>query len=267
MGEMATKSKTFWQQYKAYRARVWRRALSDTGSLLGLNKTTIWIILITVTGWLALWFLFKWPWGQLTGQIIPAIAFVIAMIVVGVLILLGRLMAAPVFIDQEQQRAIELPRTPDITLSQLRGHGENIQTIYGTSDSWLVLLRDLILLNRNERDEVVSLKLWWPLKNDAVVFSPQTAPPVSPNIGQVSLLKGVENIPPRRSATGSLLFQIPRSTAPDISVSFFIIIVTSRLSGIECAFNSLTFTEVRKPYPRSIAELNPQLASNFLKAN
>jgi len=240
----------------------------DTESLLGLNKTTIWIILITVIGWLALWFLFKWPWGELTGQIIPAIAFVIAMIVAGVLILLGRLMAAPVFIDQEQQRTIELARTSDITLSQLRGHGDNIQTIYGSSDSWLVLLRDLILLNRNERDEVVSLKLWWPLTNDGVVFSPQTAaPPASPNIGQVSLLKGVENIPARRSATGSLLFQIPRSTAPDIAVSFFIIIVTSQLSGIENAFNSLTFTEVRKPYPRTIEELNPNSRLILSKQN
>ena len=41
---------------------------------------------------------------------------------------------------------------------------------------------------------------------------------------------------------------------------FFIIIVTSQLTGIERAFNTISFTEVTKPYPRTIDELNGQLA-------
>lgn len=158
------------------------------------------------------------------------------------------------------QLSEKLAKTSDITLSQLRGHGDNIQSTYGSSDSWLVLIRDLIVVNRSERDEVVSLKLWWPLNNDEVVFSPQTAPP--PSIGKVSLLTGAENVPPRRSITGSLLFKIPRSTVPHISAPFCIIMVTSQLTGAERAFNSLTFTEVMKPYPRTIEELNRQLASS-----
>ena len=76
--------------------------------------------------------------------------------------------------------------------------------------------------------------------NSGLVFSPQITLPPDIDIGQVSLLKGVENIP----ATGSLLFKIPRSTISDISASFFIITITNQLTGIERAFNSLTFTEV-----------------------
>lgn len=257
---MTTKSETFWQQYKAYRRRVWRRALSDTRATLGLNKTTAWISLITVISWSALWIFFKWTWSELTGQIVPVIAFVIAMIAVGFLILIGRLAAAPVRIDQEQRQAIELARTSGITISQLRGHGDNIQSTYGSPDSWFVLIRDLIIVNRSERDEVVSLTLWWPLRSGEVTFSPQTTPP--PNVGQISLITGAENIPARRSITGSLLFKILKTTVPDISVPFLIIIVTSQLTGIERAFNSLTFTEVMKPYPRTLEELNRDLASS-----
>ena len=251
---------TFWRLYKAYHKRVWLRALSDTRAILGINKTTFWIAATTIISWLALWLLFKWTWTQLSGEIIPVLTVVIATIAIGFLILMARLMAAPVLIDQEQRRAIELARTSGITISQLRGHGDNIQSTYGSSDSWLVLIRDLIIVNRSERDEVVSLTLWWPLKSGAVTFSPQTTPP--PNVGSISLITGAENIPARRSVTGSLLFKILRTTVPDISVPFLIIIVTSQLTGIERAFNSLDFTEVMKPYPRTLEELNQQLASS-----
>src|SRR5438034_8875158 len=100
-------AETFWQQYKAYRGRVWRRALFDTWGILGLNKNTVFICLITVTSWLALWLLFKWTWGDLEGQIVPVAAFAIATIIVGLVILVCRVIAAPVLIDQEQRRAIE----------------------------------------------------------------------------------------------------------------------------------------------------------------
>ena len=162
------------------------------------------------------------------------------------------------------QLSEKVARTSDITLSQLRGHGDNIQAIWGSSDSWLVLIRDLILVNRGERDEVLSLKLCWPLNNDVLVFSPQTALPPTrpPNIGDVSLLTGAEDIPARRSVRGSLLFKIPRSTVPEMSPPFLIVLVTSQLTGIERAFNSLTFTEVTKPYPRTLEDLNRQLASS-----
>jgi len=210
---------------------------------------------------LVLWLLFKWNWTELTGEIIPVLAVVVGTIMIGFLILIARLIAAPVFIDQEQGLAIELARTSGITISQLRGHGDNIQTIYGSSDSWLVLIRDLLIVNRSERDEVVSLTLCWPLKSGAVTFSPQRTLP--PNERQIPLITGAENIPARRGLTGNLLFKIPKTTVPDISVPFFIIIVTSQLTGIERAFNSLDFTEVIKPYPRTLEELNQQRGSSI----
>jgi hypothetical protein len=245
-----------------YLQNIFSLAFRDTLRAFGLTTSTLFLGAVSLgLGVFIHWYAKGWPEASEEVAIFIMYSFAPTLLLVGGVFIWNFLWYGPYTLHA--QLSEKLARTSDITLSQLRGHGDNIQTIYGTSDSWLVLIRDLILLNRNERDEVVSLKLWWPLKNDGVVFSPQTAaPPASPNIGQVSLLKGVENIPARRSATGSLLFQIPRSTAPDISVSFFIIIVTSRLSGIECAFNSLTFTEVRKPYPRTIEELNRQLASS-----
>lgn len=140
---------------------------------------------------------------------------------------------------------------PDIAITQLKGHGDNIQTISRSTDSWHVLIRDLTVVNNTERDEVVSLKLWWPLNNGAVTFTPQRDRPPN-NIPPMRLLNRVENIPARKSITGSLLFKILVSTVPEISAPFFIIIVKSELTGIERAFNSLSFTEVMKPYPRTL---------------
>lgn len=158
------------------------------------------------------------------------------------------------------QLSEKLARTSEIAISQLRGHGDNLYSTYSSRDLLFVLIRDLILVNRSERDEVVSLKLWLPLNNSEVVFSPQTEP--LPNVAHGPLLTVAENIPARRSVTGSLLFKIPRTTVPNISAPFLIIMVTSQLTGIQRAFNSLTFTEVKKPYPGTIEELNRQLASS-----
>ena len=160
----------------------------------------------------------------------------------------------------QAQATAKLVRTPDITISQSRGHGDNLQSIGGDSNSWFVLIRDLILVNHSERAEVVSLKLWWPLNTHSVTFSSQTVPPAK--LGHISLLTGAENIPPRSSITGSLLFKIPKSTVPHFSPEFLIIMVKSQLTGIERAFNSLNFTEVVKPYPRTLDELNRQLVSS-----
>jgi len=148
----------------------------------------------------------------------------------------------------------------DITISQPRGHGDNLHSVYGDSDPRLVVIRGVTVVNRSDKDDVVALKLWLPLNNDGLLFSPQTTLP-SRDIGQVSLLKAVENIPARQSATGDLLFMIPRNSIQNISASFFVIIVTSQLTGVEYGVNTLTFTEVKKPYPRNLDELNKQLTS------
>jgi hypothetical protein len=71
---------TFWQLFKAYHKRVWLRALSDTRAILGINKTTFWIAATTIISWLALWLLFKWTWTELSGEIIPVLAVLIATI-------------------------------------------------------------------------------------------------------------------------------------------------------------------------------------------
>jgi len=164
------------------------------------------------------------------------------------------------FIDQEQRRTIDLASKSDLSLSQPRGHGDNIHSVYSDSDPRLVVIRDVVIVNRSDRDDVVTLKLWLPLDKEGLLFSPQTKLP-SRDIGQVSLLKAVENIPSRKSVSGDLLFSIPRNSIPNISSAFFIITATSQLTGIEHAFNTLDFTEVTKPYPRDIDELNEQLAS------
>ena len=149
-------------------------------------------------------------------------------------------------------------RTFDIIISQPRGHGDELSSAHGGEDSWLVLIRDLTVVNRSGRDEVVSLKLWWSLGNNDVVFSPQKDP--TPNRVLGKLLNTVENISALGSVTGTLLFKLPKSTVPNLSNSgFYIIIVRSQLTGIERAFNTLSFTEVIKPYPRTIQELNSQL--------
>jgi len=148
----------------------------------------------------------------------------------------------------------------DIAISQPRGHGDNLHSVYGDSDPRLVVIRNLTVVNRSEKGDVVALKLWLPLNNDGLLFSPQTTLP-SRDIGEVSLLKAIENIPARQSATGDLLFMIPRNSIRNISAFFFVITVTSQLTGIEHAVNTLTFTEVKKPYPRNLDELNKQLAS------
>lgn len=153
-------------------------------------------------------------------------------------------------LGKKQQASAKLS---DITITQLTGHGDNIQTVYRSTDSWLVLIRDITVVNNTERDEVVSLRLWWPLNNGAVTFTPQKEHPQK--IPRTRLLKRVENIAARESITGSLLFKLPRSTVPEISDPFFILIVTSQLTGRECAFNSLSFTEVKKPYPLTLDEL------------
>jgi hypothetical protein len=146
-----------------------------------------------------------------------------------------------------------------IIISQARGHGDNLQSTYRSRDLIFVLLRDLTIVNRSENDDVVSLKLWLPLNNSGVVFSPQTDPP--PNISHGSVLSASENIPSRRAVSGSLFFRIQRTTVPDIAAPFLIIIVTSQLTGVERAINSLDFAEVKKPYPRTLEELNQQRAS------
>jgi hypothetical protein len=189
----------FWQLLVAYYKRVWSRALSDTTATLGLNKTTFWLVTTTLAAWWILWRFFDWNWSQLSEEISTGIAASIAVIGVGFLILMARLIAAPVFIDQDQRRAIELATKSGLFLSQPRGHGDNIHSVYGDSDPRLVVIRNVIVVNRSDKNEVVSLKLWLPLNPDGLLFSPQTTLP-SRDIGQVSLLKAVENIPARQSA-------------------------------------------------------------------
>jgi hypothetical protein len=149
----------------------------------------------------------------------------------------------------------------DISISQIRGHGTNLVSTYISPDSWFVLVRDLLIVNRSERDEVVSLDLWWPLQNGgSLTVSPQTTPP--PELAAVSLLTGAENVPARKSVMGNFLFKLPKSTVPQISALLLILLVKSQLTGIERAFNSLDFAEVKKPYPCNIEELNQQRASS-----
>jgi hypothetical protein len=252
--------RNFWQLLKTYYKRVWSRALSDTAATLGVNKTTFWLVVTTLVAWWILWRFFHWNWSQLSEEISTGIAAGIAITGVGLLIFMFRVIAAPVFIDQEQRRAIDLATKSGLFLSQPRGHVDNIHSVYGDSDPRLVVIRDVIVVNRSDKDEVVTLKLWLPLNKDGLLFSPQTTLP-SRDIGHVSLLKAVENIPARQSATGDLLFKIPRNSIPNIPASFFIIIVTSQVTGIEHAVNTMNFTEVKKPYPRNLDELNEQLAS------
>ena len=76
---------------------------------MGLNATTAWIAIITVLGWAALRLIFKWNWTQVSEEIITAAAFVLAMIMIGILILIGELTVAPVRIDEELRRAIQSP--------------------------------------------------------------------------------------------------------------------------------------------------------------
>jgi len=233
------------------------RALSDTRSRLGLNATTAWIAIITVLGWAALRLIFKWNWTQVSEEIITAAAFVLAMIMIGILILIGELTVAPVRIDEELRRAI---RAPAVSVRQRPGLGDNIQSRYSTADSVIVIIRDLIIVNQDDRDDVVSLKLWVPVNNSEVTFSPQAGPPPAPppgiNIEPVpTLLKGVENIPARRAATGSVWFKVPKNTVLRMP-ELFTLSITSELSGITRAFNSLDLTEVSMPYPRTIEELN-----------
>ena len=242
-----------------YLQKIFSLAFRRTLGAFGFTMSTLFLGAVTLgLGVFIHWYAKGWPEASEEVAIFIMYSFAPTLVLIVGVFIWNFLWYGPYTL--QAQLSETLARISDITISQLRGHGDNIQSTYGSSDSWLVLIRDLILVNRSERDEVVSLKLWWPLNNDAVIFSPQTAPP--PNIGHVSLLTGAENIPPRRSVTGSLLFKIPRSTVPHISAPFLIIMVTSQLTGIERAFNSLTFTEVMKPYPRTIEELNRQLASS-----
>jgi hypothetical protein len=254
--------RNFWQLFKGYYKRVWSRALSDTTAILGVNKTTFWLFITTLVAWWILWRFFHWNWAQLSEEITTGIAAAVAIIGVGLLIFMFRLIAAPVLIDEEQRWAIDRATKSGLFLSQPRGHGDNIHSVYDDSDPRIVVIRDVIVVNRSDKDEVVSLKLWLPLNHNGLLFSPQTTLP-SKDIGHVSLLKAVENIPARQSAPGDLLFKITRNSVPNISPSFFIIIVTSQLTGIEHAVNTMNFTEVKKPYPRNLDELNEQLASGF----
>lgn len=121
------------------------------------------------------------------------------------------------------------------------------------------MIHDLVVVNNSERDEVVSVQLWWPNQTDGVMFSPQTDPP--PNIPHGPLLNRIENIPARRALTGSLFFRIPTCNLPPYLEPFFVILVKSQLTGIQCAFNTLDFTEVTKPYPRTLDELDQRHTS------
>jgi hypothetical protein len=245
-----------------YLQKIFSLAFSQTLQAFGLTTVTLFLGAASLgLGVFFHWYIRGWP--EASEEVAIFIMYSVAptlLLIVGVF-MWNFFWYSPYTLNA--QLSEKLARTSDITLSQLRGHGDNTQAIWTSSDSWLALIRDLILVNRDERDEVVSLKLCWPLNNDMLFFSPQTAlpPALPPNIGHVSLLTGVENIPARRSVPGSLLFKIPRSTVPHFSPPFLIIMVTSQLTGIERAFNSLTFTEVMKPYPRTLEELNRQLAS------
>jgi hypothetical protein len=108
-----------------------------------------------------------------------------AMIGVGCLILSVQRMAAPIRIYHEQKTAIEHAAASDIMISQVKGYGDNIASVFGTQDFWLVLIRELIVINRGERDQIVSLNLWLPLAHDGVTLSPQVDPPTNP--GKISL--------------------------------------------------------------------------------
>ncbi len=123
--------RNFWQLLKAYYKRVWSRALSDTTAILGVNKATFWLVVTTLVAWWVLWRFFHWNWSQLSEEISTGIAAAIAVIGVGFLIFMFRLIAAPVFIDQEQRRAIKLATKSGLFLSQPRGHADNIHSEYG----------------------------------------------------------------------------------------------------------------------------------------
>jgi hypothetical protein len=119
----------FWQLFKAYYKRVWSRALSDTMATLGINKATFWLVVTTLIAWWVLWRLFHWNWSQLSEEISTGIAAAVAVIGVGFLIFTFRLIAAPVFMDQEQRRTIDLATKSGLFLSQPTGHGDNIHSV------------------------------------------------------------------------------------------------------------------------------------------
>jgi hypothetical protein len=268
---METPPKTFWQLYKDYRKRVWSRALSDTWAVLGINKTTALLVATTILSWMALWLLFKWKWDQLSGEITPALTMVMATIAIGFLILLVKLKAAPVLIDREQQKVIELTKALNFTLTQSAGYRDNIANSYETSDLRLVLIKHLVLTNNQDKNESLSLQLWCPQKRGGVFLSPQTASQLTPeqikalrldeDKDEEPFLKRVENISPRSSLLGKLLFKMEKLPLSNIPNPLLTIVVTSQLNGAERAFNVNPFTHVTKPYPRTIEELNQHLAS------
>jgi hypothetical protein len=76
------------------------------------------------------------------------------------------------------QLSEKLAKTSDITIQQVRGHEDNIQSTYSTADSWFVLIRNLAVVNHSDKDDVVSIKLCWLLNRKNVLdFSPQTTRP------------------------------------------------------------------------------------------
>lgn len=169
-----------------------------------------------------------------------------------------------------KQLSDRLARTSDIRISQLTGVQKNVRSMYQNPQEGYILIRDVVLVNNSDKDDVVSLQLRWRLESNHVLhFSPETTAPENVwtrlNMGTIPLLNGAENIPSRRSITGSLLFRIPTYALPNISaLPFFVLSVTSQLSEVTHAYNTLDFTEVMEPYPRTFEELSDQAKSSML---
>jgi hypothetical protein len=165
----------------------------------------------------ALWFVFDWTWTELSEETITAAAVVIGTIAAGLLIFLFELTIAPVQIHEEQQEAI---RAPVVSLRQPRGHRDCISASYPTADSWIVIIRDLIITDQHDQHDVISLQLWMLFNDSHVVFSPRPVLPLSPppqvELGSGPFLRAVENIAARSAVMGTAIFEIPKSTVPPV---------------------------------------------------
>lgn len=97
----------FIQSWKAYSKSVWCRAWFDTLEIFGFNLPTFFTAVLACLSWLVLWKVFGWGWAELSGEVVPTLAFLIVLLVVCAAIFFMRLLVAPVLIDKQQRERID----------------------------------------------------------------------------------------------------------------------------------------------------------------